>query len=145
MYLTKDGSLIPCGYCLTGKLQARIAELEANLKQGHKCNECLSSQLENGEHECCIDGSDICGFDDRIADLEQQLRWIPVSEAPKPSEHYDIILISEDEGMSLLRSTWERDAYRYFEQGDEFTLTDIQCLWTHWMPIPPLPDKKESE
>jgi len=56
----------------TPQLKAKIAELRADLKQGHACNACLKDQLENGKHECCV-SPDSCDVDGIILQLRAEL------------------------------------------------------------------------
>ena len=51
-------------YELGNRLTKQIAELQAEVKQGHTCNACLKDQLKNGKHECCVcpDGCDVDGI-----------------------------------------------------------------------------------
>ena len=75
---------------------------------------------------------------DRIAELEEKQRWIPVSERlPVDKKHYMTIVMNCFDGS--------RDVYRlrYYGEGDWFSWTSESNVVTHWKEEPELPEVQE--
>ena len=74
---------------------------------------------------------------DRISELEEKQRWIPVSERlPEAKGHYMAVVV---DGFDDSRSV---ETLRYFGDGDWFTWSDWYVV-THWKEKPELPEVTE--
>lgn len=101
-----------------------------------KCTKCKWLHHHDG-CRCCS-----CR-DDEIAELESALaayRWIPVSEKPKTS--MDVLICYKENNARFIRQGgYNHISYVFKIYGSYKQWTDYQRQITHWMPIPPLPEK----
>ena len=123
-------------------LHACIAELEAEIakmkKYFHKpahgtCCTCQKCGHTYDECRCDFDEAldDLDKANARIAELEAERRWIPVSEPPKV------------DGSYLLRTVFD-EVYSsdFIAKTETWVLRDYDSV-THWMPLPKLPEVQE--
>lgn len=102
-----------------------------------KCKRCGAN--ENRIHGFCsmecetawYYEDDIRDLTARIAELEEERRWMPVSEPPKVSGKYLLLNIYDD--------VYPCD----FIAGTEIWVLPDYDTVTHWMPLPKLPEVQE--
>ena len=69
----------------------------------------------------------------RIEELEQERRWIPVSEQPKKTGYY---IISWE---NYIHDSKLNSDYGFFKVGEGWNVSSIK----YWQPLPPPPQEEE--
>ena len=103
------------------RLSARVRELEERLRE--KTIYAINCKLGNVDPSESEVNAALFEAQQRIAELEQEQRWIPVEER-LPEEGVDVLVI-QDHGDTRRISVYPRD--RWWEMNNV----------THWKPITP--------
>ena len=85
-------------------------------------------------------------YESRIAELEAERRWIPVSERlpelGSPILFYDSILERINKGTCTAKNS-DNTNIHWFTDDDLFYFGDRSEYVTHWMPLPQPPEVQE--
>ena len=121
----------PCPYCGSTDIK-----LHDEITHAVWCQECFS-EVESIDIESAIKLWNTRPIEDalqaRIAELEAQQRWIPVSERLPEGR---TVLVFKKEGSISIDTT-------YIDGGNYFWWKSGQSKVTHWMPIPQPPEVQE--
>ena len=107
----------------------------------------LLERLEKAETDLRLSDDLVKALDNRIAELEEKQRWIPVSERLPEiingMEYYDAVVEGEEFVEIALWDGWHK-TWNLYDGGDSYSCTTFV---THWRERPTLPEVygKESE
>jgi hypothetical protein len=128
-------------------LRKRIAELEALVNVSEGLYERIYEQaariaeLEN-EHNVWLIGASnaVKNLEARIAELEAERRWIPVSERlPEDTERMLTIVYDAFEDTTAI------SILQHYGDGDWFSWDSGRYVVTHWMPLPESPNDTQTQ
>lgn len=93
----------------------------------------LLERLEKAETDLRLSDGLVKALDNRIAELEAERRWIPVSER-LPEDLQSIIVFTKDRKTYIIR---------FLELYGREGFGSLSDIVTHWMPLPESPESEE--
>ena len=95
----------------------------------------LLERLEKAETDLRLSDDLVKALDNRIAELEEKQRWIPVSERlPEDGKPVWVCTIWNEQHSGNLTDDCWTGLFRDFREGEV----------THWMPLPELPEESKK-